>query len=102
MIFVEKRSNLCFNKYRFERFYRKEMTEVDEFTEAEIEEINRLLEESDERQRQNGNKTYTHEEIWLMFDIPIPTEEEKKAIKERELREYYKNQICSWSTDWFI
>ena len=34
-----------------------------QFTEKEIERIDKLLEESDEEQRKNGNKLYTHEEV---------------------------------------
>jgi len=34
------------------------------FTDEERKIIDRLLEEGEEMQRQNGNKTYTHEEVW--------------------------------------
>jgi hypothetical protein len=35
-----------------------------QFTDEERKIIDRLLEESDEEQRQNGNKLYSHEEVW--------------------------------------
>ena len=35
-----------------------------DFTEEEIERIDRLLAESDEEQMKNGNKLYTHDEVW--------------------------------------
>ena len=47
--------------------YDEELMKVQEpisFTKEEIERIDRLLEESDEEQRQNGNKLYTHDEVW--------------------------------------
>ena len=34
------------------------------FTKKEEERIDRLLAESDEEQRQNGNKLYSHAEVW--------------------------------------
>lgn len=34
------------------------------FTKKERERIDKLLEESDEEQRQNGNKLYSHDEVW--------------------------------------
>ena len=35
-----------------------------QFTAEEREIIDKLLEESDEEQRKNGNKLYSHEEVW--------------------------------------
>lgn len=34
------------------------------FTKEEEKRIDRLLEESDEEQRRNGNKLYSHDEVW--------------------------------------
>lgn len=34
------------------------------FTKQERERIDKLLEEVDEEQRKNGNKLYTHAEVW--------------------------------------
>ena len=34
------------------------------FTKEERERIDRLLAESDEEQRKNGNKLYSHDEVW--------------------------------------
>ena len=34
------------------------------FTDEEKQRIDRLLEESDEEQRKNGNKLYSHDEVW--------------------------------------
>lgn len=34
------------------------------FSEEEMEIIDKLLEEADEIQRQNGNRLYTDEEVW--------------------------------------
>ena len=34
------------------------------FTKEEKQRINRLLEEGEEMQRQNGNKLYSHDEVW--------------------------------------
>lgn len=38
-----------------------------QFTDEERKIIDRLLEESDEEQRKNGNKLYSHEEVWNYF-----------------------------------
>ena len=38
-----------------------------QFTDEEIERIDKLLAESDEEQKQNGNKLYTHDEVWGKF-----------------------------------
>ena len=35
-----------------------------QFTREEMEIIDKLLEESDEEQRRNGNKLYSHAEVW--------------------------------------
>ena len=34
------------------------------FTKEEKERIDKLLKESDEEQRKNGNKLYSHDEVW--------------------------------------
>ena len=46
------------------------------FTKEEKQRINRLLEEGEEMQRQNGNKLYTDEEIWK----PILGEENYRKL----------------------
>ncbi|MBP3255790.1 MAG: hypothetical protein J6M60_04815 [Clostridia bacterium] len=51
-----------------------------EFTEEQRKRIDALLAESDEEQKRNGNKTYTHEEAWKpVIDL---LEEMKKREKE--------------------
>ncbi len=63
-----------------------------EFTEKELEKIEQLLEEARESIR-NNERMYTEEEIFEMFHIPKPTEEERKKFIQEEMREYYKSQI---------
>lgn len=49
------------------------------FTKEELEYFEKMIEESREMQRQNGNKTYTIEEVMNSLE---PTEEEIKKIQE--------------------
>ena len=52
------------------------------FTKEEKQKINRLLEEGEEIQRQNGNRLYTDEEMWK----PILGEEFYNKLVEEEIR----------------
>lgn len=51
------------------------------FTKEEKQRINRLLEEGEEMQRQNGNKLYTDEEVWK----PILGEEYYNELIQDEM-----------------
>lgn len=63
-----------------------------EFTEKELEKIEQLLEEARESIR-NNEKMYTEEEIFEMFNVPKPTEEDMRKLIQEEMREYYKSQV---------
>ena len=52
------------------------------FTKKEKQKINRLLEEGEEKQRQNGNRLYTDEEMWK----PILGEEFYNELIQEEMR----------------
>ncbi|MBP3255756.1 MAG: hypothetical protein J6M60_04640 [Clostridia bacterium] len=51
-----------------------------DFTEEQRKRIDELLAEGEENNKKNGNKTYTHEEVWKpIFDL---IEDIKKKEKE--------------------
>lgn len=54
------------------------------FTDEEKQRINRLLEEGEEMQRQNGNRLYTDEEVWK----PILGEEFYNELVQDEMWGY--------------
>lgn len=55
------------------------------FTDEERKIIDRLLEESDEMQRNNGNKLYSHEEVWNYFKNKF--QDDMRKIRENKI--YY-------------
>ena len=59
------------------------------FTKEEKQRINRLLEEGEEMQRQNGNRLYTDEEIWK----PILGEEYYNELIQDEMWGQYRRAI---------
>ena len=59
-----------------------------QFTDEERKIIDRLLTECEEMQRQNGNKTYTHEEVWNYF----------WAKFENDMKKARKNKIYNIKT----
>jgi len=59
------------------------------FTKEEIEYFDRMIEESREIQRQNGNKTYTPEEVMKSLET---TDEEIKEIEELRKKRIQNNE----------
>ena len=59
------------------------------FTKEEKQKINRLLEEGEEIQRQNGNKLYTDEEMWK----PILGEEFYNELVQEEIKGQVRSVI---------
>ena len=59
------------------------------FTKEEKQKINRLLEEGEEIQRQNGNRLYTDEEMWK----PILGEEFYNELVQEEMRGQFRSVI---------